>query len=97
MSTDPSAISVQSSASLSPRECEVLLSIADGLTTKEIAALLNLSVKTIDTHREHLGKKLGSRNTALLTRHAIALGLVTVEIQTHHGDTEGTESGGENR
>ena len=65
-------------AALSERECEVLRLLAEGLSTKEIAARLGLSVKTIASHREHLMQKLGIRSVAGLTRYAIRIGLVSL-------------------
>jgi DNA-binding CsgD family transcriptional regulator len=63
---------------LSEREREVLARIADGLSTKEIAADLNLSVKTIETHRLHIMAKLKVNSVAELTKHAIREGLSTL-------------------
>jgi DNA-binding CsgD family transcriptional regulator len=61
---------------LTPREREVLQLVAEGKTTKQIAAILKVSVKTADTHRTHLMEKLDIHDIAGLTRHAIRLGLV---------------------
>src|SRR5687767_2991776 len=61
---------------LTARERDVLLEIARGLTNKEIAGTLGVSVRTIESHRESLLKKLGVRGTAGLTRFAIAAGLL---------------------
>ena len=61
---------------LSPREREVLQLIAEGKTTKEIAALLGLSVKTADSHRTRLMEKLDIHDVAGLTRYAIRNGLI---------------------
>lgn len=61
---------------LSPRELETLRLLAAGLTNREIAARLGISVKTIDTHRGHALKKLRLRNNADLTRFALEHGLV---------------------
>jgi DNA-binding NarL/FixJ family response regulator len=61
---------------LTPREREVLQLVAEGKTTKEIAAILNVSVKTADTHRTRLMQKLDIHDIAGLTRCAIRLGLV---------------------
>lgn len=60
---------------LTSREREVLQLVAEGNTTKEIAAKLNLSTKTIDSHREHIMEKLKIRNIAGLTKYAIREGL----------------------
>lgn len=64
---------------LSPREVEVLRGLSRGYTNREIAGALGISVKTIDTHRGHLLKKLALRNNADLTRFAIRHGLCEVE------------------
>ncbi len=61
---------------LTPREREVLQLVAEGKTTKEIAAILHVSVKTADTHRTRLMQKLDIHDIAGLTRYAIRLGLV---------------------
>lgn len=65
-------------ASLSPREIEVFKLIAEGKSTKEIACLMKLSVKTVEAHRRKVMEKLGMRNIADLVRHAIREGLVPV-------------------
>jgi DNA-binding NarL/FixJ family response regulator len=61
---------------LSLREQEVLRLIAEGRSSKEMADILNISVKTISFHRENVKQKLGLKTIAELTRHAIANGLV---------------------
>jgi two-component system, NarL family, response regulator NreC len=61
---------------LTPRERQVLQLVAEGKTTKEIAAILAVSVKTVDAHRTHLMQKLDLHDVASLTRLAIRLGLV---------------------
>jgi DNA-binding NarL/FixJ family response regulator len=60
---------------LTSREREVLQRIAEGQTTKEIAAHLELSVKTVETHRINLMRKLDIHETASLVRYAIRRGL----------------------
>jgi DNA-binding NarL/FixJ family response regulator len=61
---------------LSPREREVLLLIADGKTNKEIATKLNLSVYTVDSHRGKIMEKLNLHSAGELVRFAIKNGLV---------------------
>jgi RNA polymerase sigma factor (sigma-70 family) len=61
---------------LTPREREVLVGIARGLTSKEIGAEFNISPRTVETHRASLMRKLDLRSIALLTQLAIRLGLV---------------------
>ena len=63
---------------LTPRERQVLQLVAEGKTTKQIAAILSLSVKTADSHRTRLRKKLGIHDTAGLVRYAIQRGLIHV-------------------
>jgi DNA-binding NarL/FixJ family response regulator len=55
---------------LSDRELEVFQLIGDGMGTRQVAEALHLSVKTIETHREHIKEKLGLRNANELLRHA---------------------------
>ncbi len=60
---------------LTPRETEVLGHLAGGHTNKEIAGLLGISVRTVETHRENLMRKLNIHNLAGLTRYAIYKGI----------------------
>jgi DNA-binding NarL/FixJ family response regulator len=60
---------------LTSREREVVQRIAEGQTTKEIAAALGLSVKTVESHRINLMRKLDIHETATLVRYAIRRGL----------------------
>jgi DNA-binding NarL/FixJ family response regulator len=64
---------------LTDREREVLQMIAEGKGTKEIAAELFLSSKTVETHRQHLMEKLDMYTVAELTKYAIREGLTTLE------------------
>lgn len=61
---------------LTPRERQVLQLIAEGKTTKETAAMLEVSVKTAETHRTNLMEKLDIHSTAGLVRYAIRRGLL---------------------
>ncbi len=61
---------------LTPRERQVLQLIAEGKTTKEAAAVLEVSVKTAETHRTNLMEKLDIHSTAGLVRYAIRRGLL---------------------
>lgn len=63
---------------LSPRQREVLRLIAKGYTTKQIANILNIAQKTVDTHRTQLMEKLDIHDVAGLTRFAIMVGLIDV-------------------
>jgi DNA-binding NarL/FixJ family response regulator len=61
---------------LTPRELEVLKLIAEAKTSKEIAAELVISVKTVERHRANILEKLGMRDRVELTRYAIRRGLI---------------------
>src|SRR5215510_12168194 len=62
---------------LTPRQREILQLIAEGHSTREIAATLHLSVKTVETHRMQLMARLDVHDVAGLVRYAIRVGLVT--------------------
>jgi len=61
---------------LTPRESEVVKLVAEGHTTREIAATLVISEKTVERHRANVLDKLGMRDRVGLTRYAIRTGLV---------------------
>jgi DNA-binding NarL/FixJ family response regulator len=61
---------------ISDRERQVLQLVAEGKTTKEIASLLGISVKTAESHRSNLMDKLNIHDTAGLVRYAIKIGLI---------------------
>jgi two-component system nitrate/nitrite response regulator NarL len=63
---------------LSNRESEVLVAIAEGLSNKEIACRLGVGVRTVETHRERIMRKLNIHSVAGLTKFAIAKGLITL-------------------
>ncbi|HVV86253.1 MAG TPA: response regulator transcription factor [Kofleriaceae bacterium] len=63
---------------LSQREFQVMSYLAAGKTNREIADTLSISVKTVDTHRGHVLKKLRLRNNSDITRFAISNGLIPV-------------------
>jgi DNA-binding NarL/FixJ family response regulator len=63
-------------AELTPRQREVLQLIAEGKSLKEIGALLNISVRTVEFHKNGLMQVLGFRTTAELTRYAVDHGIV---------------------
>ena len=62
---------------LTPRQREVLQLVAEGHSTKEIARRLDLSVKTVDTHRSQLMKLLDIHEVAGLVRYAMRVGLIS--------------------
>ena len=64
---------------LSPREREILQLLAEGKATKQAAAHLNVSVKTVETHRRNIMVKLDIHSVAELTKYAIRQGLTGVE------------------
>jgi len=61
---------------LTPRELEVLKLISEAHTSKEIAELLFISIKTVERHRQNILDKLGMRDRVELTRYAIRRGLI---------------------
>ncbi|MEO6002838.1 MAG: response regulator transcription factor [Opitutus sp.] len=64
---------------LTPRMREIVQLIAEGRSTKEIAFLLNLSVKTIETHRMHLMARLNLHDVAGVVRYALRTGLISAD------------------
>jgi DNA-binding NarL/FixJ family response regulator len=66
-------------AQLTARQREVLQLIAEGKTTKQIAGLIDVSVKTVETHRAKLMERLGIRDVPGLVRFAIRHGLVHID------------------
>jgi DNA-binding NarL/FixJ family response regulator len=65
-------------AKLSERERQVLALIAEGKSNKEIAVALNIGVRTTETHRERIMRKLDIHSVAGLTKFAIANGIVSL-------------------
>ncbi len=61
---------------LTSREQTVLLQLAQGKSNKEVAAVLNISVRTVETHRKNIKRKLGISSTAGLTRYAMEHGVL---------------------
>lgn len=66
-------------AQLTTREREVLVLIAQGQSNKEIASQLGIGVRTIETHRERIMRRLDIHSVAGLTKYAIANGLISLE------------------
>lgn len=73
--TNPNSIETDG---LSLREREVLQLVAEGYTSKEIAKMIKLSPKTVETHREHIMNKLKIHTIPGLTKYAVQKGLTTV-------------------
>ena len=67
-----------SATDLSNREREVLIHIAEGLSNREIASHLGIGVRTVETHRERIMRKLNIHSVAGLTRFALAKGLISL-------------------
>ena len=65
-------------SALTARELQVMEMLARGMTNREIAEHLDISIKTVDTHRGHVLKKLSLRNNSELTRFAVKNGYVTL-------------------
>jgi two-component system invasion response regulator UvrY len=65
-------------SALTARELQVMEMLSRGLTNREIAEHLEISIKTVDTHRGHVLKKLGLRNNSELTRFAVKHGYVSL-------------------
>lgn len=65
-----------SEAILTSRKREILKMIAEGKTTKQIALILDISVKTVESHRAQLMKQLGVQDIASLVKYALKLGIV---------------------
>ena len=64
---------------LSNREIQVLIRLAQGMSTREVAEALSLSVSTVDTYRRRILEKLDLRNNADMTRFAIKRKLIDLE------------------
>ena len=65
---------------LTPREREVLQLIAEGRKTTQIASLLGVSVKTVESHRKNIMRKLDLHSVAELTKYALREGLTTLSV-----------------
>lgn len=63
-------------SALTGREQTVLLQLAQGLSNKEVAIALDISVRTVETHRKNIKRKLGISSTAGLTRYALEHGVL---------------------
>ena len=62
-------------AALSPRECQVLVELLEGKSTKEMGAALGISHRTVEIHRGNMMRKLGARSAATAVRIALLAGL----------------------
>jgi DNA-binding NarL/FixJ family response regulator len=77
MASDSSGARTAVKSPLTTRETEVLKAIAEGLSTKEIASSLKMSVRTVETHRHAVAEKLDLHSIAELTRYALRQGLIS--------------------
>lgn len=68
---------------MTSRELEVIRLCCEGRTSKEIAGRLNVSVRTIDTHKSNIFKKLNISSTVELVRYAAKAGLYTPNVSGH--------------
>ncbi|MEI9896218.1 MAG: response regulator transcription factor [Chthoniobacter sp.] len=68
------------SARLTDRERAVLQMIAEGMSNKEMASRFSIAPKTVEHHRAQVMQKLGMHDVATLTRYAVRVGLVPVEV-----------------
>jgi DNA-binding CsgD family transcriptional regulator len=66
----------ESGGALTPRERQIVQLIAEGRSSKEVAARLQISVKTVDTHRSNVMRKLNFHSVSELVRYAIRIKLV---------------------
>ena len=64
---------------LSPRQLEVLVQVAEGRSTREIAEMRGLSIKTVESHRGAMMKRLALHDVAGLVRYAVRMGLVRAD------------------
>jgi DNA-binding NarL/FixJ family response regulator len=74
-------IVIKKATGLTSREFEVIQLVAEGHANKQVAADLNISIKTVEKHRQHLMDKLNIHDTAGLTRYAIAQGIIESSVQ----------------
>lgn len=78
----PSGNGHKPAVKLTGREVEVLQLIAEGAANKQVAGELNISIKTVEKHRQNLMDKLRIHDTASLTRYAISSGVIDNMVQT---------------
>jgi DNA-binding NarL/FixJ family response regulator len=73
---------------LSVRERQVLQLVAEGKTSKDVATILGISVKTAESHRNHIMDKLNIHDVAGLVRYAIRNGLIELEVNMRERERE---------
>ncbi len=67
---------LQTLSRITPREKEILGLVARDYSTPEIAGILGISIRTVETHRKNIIKKVNNKSLSALTRYAIVLGLL---------------------
>lgn len=72
----------QSGGGLTPRQKEILRLVAQGMTNREVAHALKISVRTVEVHRFNLMRRLRVRNVAQLLRQALQLRLLPKNFMT---------------
>ena len=77
--TEAAAVTQERLDRLTPRQHEILILIAEGKSMKQIGRILNISVKTVESHRAQLTERLEIHDIAGLVRFAIKMGLIKVE------------------
>ena len=88
---DPGTVPDDSAGpSLTPREREIVQMLAEGKSSKEVAVALNLSVKTAETHRSNIMRKLGFHSIRDLVVYAVKNNIIQVQVPTHVPDSTGT-------
>jgi len=76
---------MQNVALLSRRERQVAVRVAEGLTSKQIASMLGVAIRTVNTYRESLARKIGASSAAALTRFVIESGLRDTNVADGDG------------
>jgi DNA-binding NarL/FixJ family response regulator len=74
---EPTAKTKSKPGELTERECEIIRLLADGMSSKEIATRLQISIRTVESHRININRKLGFSSVAKLVHYAIRQGIVT--------------------
>ena len=73
-------VGMTSREQLSPRQAQILKLIAEGMTTKQVAMELEISVKTVESHRAALMMRVGVHDVAGLVRYAVKVGLIDLQL-----------------
>lgn len=76
----PNCVAPQIAVALSRRERQVAVSVARGMSSKQIAGALGIALRTVNTYRESLAKKIGASSGAVLTRFVLEAKLDTTEL-----------------